>query len=185
MSGVLLDCFDDKDAPEKIADIIERYRGVPNTAPRLDDAEQLIAAQEATVVFGGNRACYVPKLDQINMPPFESFSNAESYYATFIHELSHRTGHTSRLGRDLTSKKGTPGYAFEELIADMSAAFVCSILGIQPNLEHHASYLNEWMGVIADDKQAFFRASYQAQVAANLLLENAGLLPEELATEAA
>jgi len=180
-----LDCFTDEAAPEKIADLIKRYRGAPNTAPRLEDAEQVIAAQQATITFGGNRACYTPKTDQINMPPFESFSSAEAYYATFVHELSHRTGHKSRLGRDLTSKKGTPGYAFEELIADMSAAFVCSVLGIQPDLEHHASYLHEWISVIADDKQAFFRASHQAQAAANLLLENAGLLPEEMATEAA
>ncbi len=173
-----LDCFTDEDADLKIPELIERYRGEPNTAPRLDEAESLIAAQQAEVIFGGNRACYAPKSDQINMPVYESFSSAEAYYATFVHELSHRTGHKSRLGRDLTSHKGSPGYAFEELIADMSAAFVCSVLGISPDLEHHASYLASWMCIIADDKQAFFRASHQAQLAANLLLENTGLLPE-------
>lgn len=174
-----LDCFTDEDAAVKISELIERYRGEPNAAPRLDEAERLIAAQQAEVTFGGNRACYAPKRDQINMPVYESFSNAESYYATFIHELSHRTGHKLRLDRDLTSEKGSAGYAFEELIADMSAAFVCNVLGIKPDLEHHASYLASWMRIIADDKQAFFRASHQAQVAANLLLENAGLLPKE------
>ncbi|PZO16894.1 MAG: hypothetical protein DCF25_11915 [Leptolyngbya foveolarum] len=172
-----LDCFTDADAEVKICELIKRYRGESNTAPRLDKAEQLIAAQQAAAVFGGNRACYAPKIDQINMPVYESFSSAEAYYATFIHELSHRTGHQSRLGRDLTSKKDSPGYAFEELIADMSAAFVCSVLGINPDLEHHASYLANWMRLIADDKQAFFRASHLAQVAANLLLESAELLP--------
>ena len=177
-----LDCFTDEDADVKISELIERYRGEPNTAPRLDEAERLIAAQQAEVTFGGNRACYVPKRDQINMPVYESFSSAEAYYATFIHELSHRTGHKLRLDRDLTSKKGSAGYAFEELIADMSAAFVCNVLGIKPDLEHHASYLASWMRLIADDKQAFFRASHQAKLAADLLLENAGLLPEEPAT---
>ena len=103
----------------------------------------------------------------------------EAYYATAIHELSHRTGHVCRLGRDLTSEKGSPGYAFEELIADMSAAFVCSVLGIRPDLEHHASYLASWMRLIADDKQAFFRAYRLAQAAADLLLENAGLGVEQ------
>ena len=98
----------------------------------------------------------MPKRDQINMPVYESFSSAEAYYATFIHELSHRTGHKLRLDRDLTSEKGSAGYAFEELIADMSAAFVCNVLGIKPDLEHHASYLASWMRLIADDKQAFF-----------------------------
>ena len=174
-----LDCFTDEDAPVKISELIERYRGEPNAAPRLDEAERLIAAQQAEVIFGGNRACYAPKRDQVNMPVYESFSSAEAYYATFIHELSHRTGHKLRLGRDLTSTKGSAGYAFEELIADMSAAFVCSVLGIKPDLEHHASYLDSWMRVIAGDKQAFFRASHQARVAADLLLETAGLLPAE------
>ncbi|PZO07823.1 MAG: hypothetical protein DCF25_22590 [Leptolyngbya foveolarum] len=173
-----LDCFTDEDAEVKICELIERYRGESNTAPRLDDAERLISAQQAAVLFGGNRACYAPKIDRINMPPFESFSSAEAYYATFFHELSHRTGHKSRLGRDLTSKKGSPGYAFEELIADMSAAFVCSALGIKPDLEHHASYLASYIRIIADDQQAFFRASHLAQLAANLLLENAELLPK-------
>ena len=62
----------------------------------------------------------------------------------------------------------------------MSAAFVCSVLGIQPDLEHHASYLHEWISVIADDKQAFFRAASLAQSAADLLLSNAGMLPAEI-----
>jgi antirestriction protein ArdC len=172
-----LDCFTDEDAPVKCAELIEHYRGEPNTGPRIEEAEGLIAAQQAEIVFGGNRACYSPDADQIHLPTYESFSTVEGYYATAIHELSHRTGHKSRLARDLTSQKGSSGYAFEELIADMSAAFVCSVLGIQPNLEHHASYLASWMKLIADDNQAFFRASVLAQAAANLLLENAGLLP--------
>ncbi|MGC1527252.1 MAG: ArdC-like ssDNA-binding domain-containing protein, partial [Phormidesmis sp.] len=92
-----LDCFTDEAAEVKIAELIERYRGEPNATPRLDAAEQLIAAQQAAVIFGGNRACYTPKTDQVNMPVYESFSSAEAYYATFIHELSHRTGHNSRL----------------------------------------------------------------------------------------
>ena len=172
-----LDCFTDEDAPVKISELIERYRGEPNTAPRLDEAERLITAQQAEIFFGGNRACYSPKADRIHLPTYESFSTPEAYYATAIHELSHRTGHVSRLSRDLSGVKGTPKYAFEELVADMAAAFVCSVLGIQPDLEHHASYLASWMKLIADDKQVFFRASSLAQIAADLLLENAGLLP--------
>ena len=174
-----LDCFTDEDAPVKCAELIERYRGEPNTEPRIAEAESLIAAQQAEIVFGGNRACYSPRADQIHLPTYESFSTPEAYYATAIHELSHRTGHASRLSRDLSGVKGTPKYAFEELVADMSAAFVCSVLGIKPDLEHHASYLASWMRLIADDKQAFFRAYQLAQAAADLLLENAGLSAEQ------
>ncbi len=118
-----LDCFTDEDAPMKISELIERYRGEPNTEPRIDEAERLIAAQQAEITFGGNRACYSPREDRIHLPMYESFSTPEAYYAIAIHELSHRTGHKSRLARDLTSRKGSPGYAFEELIADMSAWF--------------------------------------------------------------
>lgn len=174
-----LDCFTDEDAPVKISELIERYRGTPNKGWRIEDAERLIEAQKAKIVFGGNRACYVPDLDQIHLPPFDSFSSPEAYYATAIHELSHRTGHSSRLDRELTFKKGSSGYAFEELVADMTAAFVCSMLGVNSDIEHHASYLRHWMNIIADDSKAFFRAYRLAQEAADLLLANAGLLPEE------
>ena len=179
-----LDCFTDEKAEVKIAELMERYQGEPNTAPRIAEAEALIEAQQAKVIVGGNRACYVPRLDQIHMPLYESFSSSESYYATMIHELSHRTGHHSRLARDLNDDKRSVEYAFEELVADMSAAFVCSVLGISPDLENHASYLAGWMRLIEDDNKAFFRAYGQAQAAANLLLETAGMQLEEPATEA-
>ena len=171
-----LDCVDDRDADLKVEDIIAKYSGEPNPGARIDDAEQLIDAQKAEIIFGGNRACYVPNWDRIHLPKYSSFSSAEAYYATAIHELIHRTGHASRLSRDLSGAKGTPKYAFEELVADMGAAFVCGTLGIQPDLEHHASYLDHWMSLIQDDNQAFFKAFKLAKAAADLLLENAGLL---------
>ena len=172
-----LDCFGDEEAKIKIPELVARYAAEPNTSPRIDVAEKLIAAQQAKIVVGGNRACYAPRLDQIHMPPYEHFSSSETYYATLIHELSHRTGHQSRLGRDLSGHQGTPKYAFEELVADMSAAFVCSELNLSCDLENHASYLDHWMRIIQEDNKAFFRAYSQAQAAADLLLETAGLQP--------
>lgn len=174
-----LNCVDDSDADLKIEDVIARFQGEPNTSARIEDAEKLIDAQQAEIVFGGNKACYIPDWDRIHLPSYRDFSGAVAYYATAIHELIHRTGHISRLARNLDGRKGTPEYAFEELVADMGAAFVCSTLGIQPDLEHHASYLDHWMDLIRDDNQAFFRAFKLAQTAADLLLDNAGLLPVE------
>lgn len=170
-----LDCFTDEGADVKIAELVERYQGNPNTAPRIAEAEALIEAQQAKIVVGGNRACYAPKLDQIHMPKYESFSSAEAYYATLIHELGHRTGHESRLDRDLSGGKQSASYAFEELVAELTAAFVCSVLNIEPELENHASYLASWISLLKDDNKVFFRAYSQAQAAANLLLENAGV----------
>lgn len=178
-----IDCFTDENAKVKIPDLIERYQGKPSDEPRIAEAELLIKAQKAKIVVGGNRACYSPNLDQIHMPPYESFSSPESYYATLIHELSHRTGHKSRLNRDLLGNDSSKEYAFEELIADMSAAFVCSVLNIDSCLENHASYLASWMSLISDDKKAFFRAYKLAQSAADLLLENAGINVDLVVTD--
>ena len=178
-----LDCFSDEGAETKISELIERYQGEPNSEPRIDEVEALVKAQQAKIIIGGNRACYSPDSDQIHMPPYESFSTAEAYYATVIHELSHRTGHKSRLQRDFSGAHGSVSYAFEELVADMSAAFVCSVLGLSPDLENHASYLESWMSLIADDKKAFFRAYALAQSAADLLLNNAGLNPDKQAIQ--
>ena len=179
-----LDCFTDEDSETKISDLVERYQCEPNTAPRIAEAEALIKAQQAKIVVGGNVACYVPKKDQIHMPPYESFNSAESYYATMVHELAHRTGHKSRLNRDLDGGKESASYAFEELIAELTAAFVCSVLGISPELENHASYLASWIALLKNDNKAFFRAYGLAQSAADLLLENAGIGLNEPTVEA-
>ena len=171
-----LDCIDDSGADKKVEEVIASYSSEPNTTPRIEVAENLIEAQKAKVSFGGNRAAYAPSIDEIRMPHYERFSNPEAYYATLIHELIHRTGHFSRLDRNLKEEKGGSDYAFEELIADMGSAFVCGTLGIQPDLENHASYLAHWMDIIRNDNKAFFKAFKLAKAAADLLLENAGLL---------
>lgn len=174
-----LDCFTDENAPGKIAELIQRYQGEQNNEPRIADLETLIDAQQAKIVVGGSTACYMPGKDQIHMPPYQLFSGSEGYYATLVHELIHRTGHESRLNRASLTDSSKAGYAFEELVADMGSAFVCSTLGISPDLENHASYLAGWMKAIKDDNRVFFRAYALAKQAADLLLENAGLLVED------
>jgi antirestriction protein ArdC len=173
-----LDCFDDTEAETKIADVVTRFKGQENTAPRIDEAERLISAQKATVQFGGHEACYVPRQDFIKMPQYADFSSPELYYAVHIHELIHWTAHESRLDRPIQNRFGSNAYAFEELVAELGAAFVCSELGITPALEHHASYLESWISVIRADNRAFFKATAMAQKAANLLLENAGVVSD-------
>lgn len=168
-----LDCFDDSEADTKIADVTARFKGPENPDPRIDDAEGLIEAQDAEIRFGGNRAFYNPSRDCIRLPNFADFSSAELYYSTAIHELAHWTGHESRLNRNLKGSFGSEDYAFEELVAELGAAFVCNELGLTPALEHHASYLEHWASLIEQDNKAFFRATTLAQKAANLLLANA------------
>ena len=99
---------------------------------RIGHAEAFFAALGADIRHGGNRACYVPSLDQIRMPPFPAFRDAVAYYATLAHEATHLTGHPSRCNRDLRGRFGEEAYAAEELVAELGAAFVCADLALTP-----------------------------------------------------
>ncbi len=102
--------------------------------------EKFIADKNAKFMYeGGDRAYYSPEVDTIQMPKFESFKSAEAYYATKLHELTHWTGHKSRLNREMQGNFGSQKYAYEELIAELGSAFVCSKLGINSELSNHAS----------------------------------------------
>lgn len=105
------------------------------------------------------------------MPPFACFRDAESYYATLLHELTHRTRHASRLDREFGRKRwGDAGYAAEELVAELAAAFLCADLGVTAEQrDDHASYLAPWLDVLKSDKRAIFTAAAHAQRAADYL----------------
>jgi antirestriction protein ArdC len=116
-----------------------------NEAPRKESAETLIARHNPNTFFGSNVACYSSKLDRISMPNYEHFSSREAYYGTYLHELTHWTGHQSRCNRPLGNSFGSAAYAFEELIAEIGAAIVTNQIGIDSQLENHASYLSCWL----------------------------------------
>jgi antirestriction protein ArdC len=137
---------------------------------RIEHAETFFAATGIAVRHGGNRAFYSPSRDIVQMPPRESFVNAEAYCATLSHELTHSTAHPSRLARELGKRFGDQAYAAEELIAEMGSAFLCADLGITPEVrEDHAAYLAHWLQVLKADKRAIFTAASQAQRAADFL----------------
>jgi len=110
---------------------------------RIASAEAFFAATRATIRHGGNRAYYAVEPDYVQMPPFESFRDAESYYATLAHEVTHWTRHPSRLDRDFGRKRyGDEGYAREELVAELGSAFLSADLGLTPEPRpDHASYI--------------------------------------------
>lgn len=138
---------------------------------RIEGAERFLAATGACISNGGNRAFYAPGPDHIQLPPFEAFKDAEGYYATALHELTHWTKHKSRLDRDFGRKQfGDEGYAREELVAELGAAFLCADLDIaaEPR-EDHAAYVGAWLKVLQDDKRAIFQAAAHAQRAADFL----------------
>jgi antirestriction protein ArdC len=138
-------------------------------------ADALIAAIGADFRIGGGEAYYAPQLDIIAVPPRQAFREPIDWYHIAFHELSHWTGHPSRLDRDQSAGWGTPGYAREELVAEMAAAFACASLSIQPKVRH-SDYVGAWLSVLREDERAIFRAASQASRAADYLLafEQAG-----------
>ena len=149
----------------------ERLQCEPERMPEreiIPHAEALIAATGADFRIGGNRAFYVPSEDYIQVPPQPSFYNQIDYYRTCFHELGHHSGHTSRLNRDLTGAFGSSAYGREELVAEMTSAFVCATLGIVPTVRH-ADYLGSWLEILLEDNRAIFRAASQASKAADFI----------------
>ena len=105
----------------------------------VEKAEEVIKKPEADISFAFvDRACYLPEEDKILMPKKEQFKTQEGFYSTMFHELSHWTGHKSRLERAMGGKKGSKTYAFEELVAEISASFICCHLGFKYSTQHSA-----------------------------------------------
>ncbi len=144
---------------------------------RIERAEAFFANTKATIRTGGSRAYYAIDADYVQMPPFETFRDTESHAATLAHELTHWTRHPSRLNRDLGRKKwGDEGYAMEELVAELGAAFLAVDLSIEPEVQsNHASYIESWLKVLKGDKRAIFTAASLASKAVEYLH---GLQPE-------
>jgi antirestriction protein ArdC len=142
--------------------------------------EALIRATAIDFRIGGDRAFYVPALDYVQVPPPQAYFEPINWHRTALHELGHATGHAARLGRDFSGSFGTKTYAFEELVAEMNAAFCCASLGIVPTVRH-ADYIGSWLEVLREDNRAIVRAASQASKAADWLLAH---LPEPAAAEA-
>jgi antirestriction protein ArdC len=128
--------------------------------------EALIRATGIDFRIGGNSAFYMPALDYVQVPPPQDFFEPINWHRTALHELGHATGHVSRLGRDMTGSFGTKKYAFEELVAEINAAFCCASFGIAPTVRH-ADYIGSWLEVLREDNRAIVRAASQASEAAD------------------
>ena len=155
----------------------------------LPEVEALIRASEADLRLGGDKAFYSPALDYIQVPRPEAYFEPVNWHRTALHELGHWTGHATRLGRDLSGGFGSKSYAKEELVAEMTAAFCCSSLGIVPTVRH-ADYIGSWLEVLREDDRAIVRAASSASKAADFILafrpeQAAAALAVEVEREAA
>ena len=131
-------------------------------------AEDFLHSTGADIREGHGEAYCVPSHDFVSMPAFQAFKGADNFYCTAFHELTHWTGHKSRLDRDLKHRFGSRDYAAEELVAELGAAFLCAEFGFDGDVRH-AGYIANWIELLKADKRAFFTACSKAQAAADYL----------------
>lgn len=139
-------------------------------------AESVIAATGATIRFGGSRAFYSRLDDAITVPEARDFigtttsSPRDAYYSTIFHELAHWTGAETRLNREKGKRFGDKPYAFEELIAELSAAMSCADFSIASDPRpDHAQYIASWLKVLKDDNRTIFTAAAAASAATDYI----------------
>lgn len=136
----------------------------------VEEAERLLTASKAVIRHGGSGAFYRPADDLIQLPPRSAFPTVEGFYGTALHELTHWTGHASRCNRPMQGRQHITAYAFEELVAEMGAAFLCAHCGLANELQH-ASYVASWLQALRNDKRLVFAAASLAQKAADFVLQ--------------
>jgi len=151
---------------------------------REAELDAFFAAIPVNLRLQGCEAYYEPTPDRVTMPPASLFSGFDHYYATLAHELSHWTGHSSRLARDLKNRFGTAAYAAEELVAELSSAMLGAELGLPvTHLDSHASYIEHWLKLLCEDDRAILTAAAKAEEASSLLLKLGGRMIADAAEE--
>jgi antirestriction protein ArdC len=141
-----------------------------DTPERIDAADTYFAAVGATVIEGGNRAYFQPSTDTIHVPALAQFDTAAHHAATKAHEHMHWTGTTERLARDMTGRFGSDNFAAEELVAELGAAFVCALAGIDSVARtDHASYLAHWCRMLRAQPAVLWTVAAKSQAAADWL----------------
>ena len=146
-----------------------------NPIETSEKAERILKESGAEIRHGGNEAFYSLTGDYIQVPERGQFKSQADYYSTALHELSHWTGHPSRLNRETSSDMNSETYAKEELVAEISSMFVSAETGIPQTQEHfdnHAAYVDHWVKAIKEDPNALFRAVNQAQKASEEILKH-------------
>lgn len=162
------------------ADKIPSLGGIKREHCPITEAEGIVAGMPKCpeIRSGLDRAIYSPGGDFVGMPDAGTFRTGEDYYSVLFHELTHSTGHESRLNRKGVggtegewSAFGSTPYAKEELVAEMGAAFLCGQAGIvERTLDNSAAYVSSWLQRLKDDRRLVVHAAAQAQKAADFIL---------------
>lgn len=147
---------------------------VPDFDP-IEEADSIIDGYDVRISYGGQSACYVPAFDEIRMPVREAFDSPAAFYRVMFHEMTHSTGHEDRLNREGIVKFdrfGSERYSREELIAELGAAMLATLAGIDTSetIPPSASYIASWLKALADDPKMVVQAAGKAQRAADFIL---------------
>ncbi len=145
------------------------YTGQRFTTDRIPKLDAIIAGTRIEIRHGGDKAYYHPGSDFIQMPEIDCFADIERYYCTLFHEAAHGTQTASRCDRKVIYQG--EGRALEELVAEISSAFVGAAVGFRPDhIDSHASYIGSWLQCLKNDKRFIFKAAALAQQAADFIL---------------
>jgi len=141
-----------------------------------DGANLLAEELGVDLRYQGNTACFIPSVDRINMPTVESFieggTSRDHHDSTLLHEITHWTGHESRLNRKLKNHFGSKDYAFEELVAELGSAMAGALMGLPYEGLQHAEYIQSWIKSLRDNPNALFEASKLANKAVKYMIDN-------------
>lgn len=161
---------------------VEQCEGIEAPAPRkphapIQTAEAVVSGMpNRPAIRQGAAACYIPRLDTVEIPARDSFHTIEGYYSTLFHELGHSTGHEKRLNRSGIMdviRFGSEDYSKEELVAEMTAAMLCATVGIETTQENFAAYIQHWLKNLRNDSRLVVMAAAQAHKAADYILDRA------------
>lgn len=151
----------------------EQVSGLPSLEPvqqkaanwdPISRAEALIGASGADIRHKYiDSAYYDIRYDAITLPERSQFRSSEGYYATALHELSHWTGHPTRLDRATLMNNGMIAYAKEELRAELASMFIGAEMQLGANFEQHASYLESWVSILEDAPMEIHCAASDAE----------------------
>jgi antirestriction protein ArdC/phage/plasmid primase-like uncharacterized protein len=129
----------------------------------IEAAQKILENSKANINHvAGNRAFYRASEDKIQLPLKEQFNSEMSYYATSLHELSHWTGHESRLNRDMSNPFGSIAYAKEELKAEIGSYMLSAKIGVDFDPSQHNAYIDNWVSILEDKPSEIFKASTDA-----------------------
>jgi antirestriction protein ArdC len=158
------------DQCENLPDSVKAGKAMRIRNPDTRDAlaDEFLRSTGADIRESQGEAYYAPSRDFISVPAFAVFKGADHFYNVAFHELTHWTGHKSRLDRDFKTRFGSRKYAAEELVAELGAAFLCAEFGFDGDVRN-AGYIATWIDLLKSDKRAFFTACNRASKAADYL----------------